>query len=189
MSAVITPEQRQRDNKILHRIRGQLEAIHPGQWTLTDGGEGMVVDVRGPQGELWTMAHFHAGASQDEMEMVAFAPANLRFLLGLLKQAFAEIRRLQAAGDGARSQQDAANARPAKDHTTEVVMICERGDFRRFLADCHGLEEPLTYDRATQRLRSVLRIKSRKELNKSAEAVARWIALRSDFDAWKRGLK
>lgn len=66
-------------------------------------------------------------------------------------------------------------------------MKAEDFRFRRFLAEQHGLEPPLTKERATQRLRSVLGVQSRAELNVAGSVAAeRWNALRRAFDDWLR---
>jgi hypothetical protein len=50
----------------------------------------------------------------------------------------------------------------------------------------HGLDSPATTERAAQKLRSLLGVTSRRELNSDADAAARWKRLRGEFEAWKR---
>lgn len=74
----------------------------------------------------------------------------------------------------------------AKNFAAEAAIKVGDMRFRRFLADRYGLEEPLTAERATQRLRSVLGISSRRELNDDSSAAERWRRLRHEFEGWLR---
>lgn len=177
----ISPEQRQREATSLRRIRSQVAGIHQGTWLLTADGAGMFVQVRAPGGELLTLARFEKSALPEELELFAHAAQNTRLLLDLLDRAIATIRQLRG------TSRDAAGSARTRNFAAETAMICARGDFRQFLADQHGLEAPLTEERATQRLRSVLSIKSRTELNEDDGAAARWQQLRAAFENWKRG--
>ena len=74
-----------------------------------------------------------------------------------------------------------------RNFAAEAAMKVERDRrFRRFLADRYELAEPLTPERATQRLRSVLGISSRRELNDDSAAAERWRRLRNEFEGWLR---
>lgn len=90
--------------------------------------------------------------------------------------------------DGASA--DSAPAGPPaapKNYAAEAAIKAGDFRFRRFLAERHGLTPPLTKERATQRLRSVLGVQSRAELNVAGSVAAeRWNALRRDFDDWLR---
>lgn len=76
---------------------------------------------------------------------------------------------------------------PAKDYAAEAAMKCADPAFKRFLIECHGLERPATDDRTAQKLRSLLGVTSRRALNESTAAAARWRSLRTAFDGWRRG--
>lgn len=76
--------------------------------------------------------------------------------------------------------------RPAKDYAAEAAMKCAEPAFKRFLMECHGLQSPATDDRTAQKLRSLLGVTSRRELNESTAAAARWRSLRTAFDGWRR---
>lgn len=84
---------------------------------------------------------------------------------------------------------DSAPAGPPaapKNYAAEAAIKVTSWRFMQFLEARHGLEPPLTAERATQRLRSVLRILSRKELNDDEAAAERWRGLRAEFEAWLR---
>ncbi|RWC25889.1 MAG: hypothetical protein EOS27_26930 [Mesorhizobium sp.] len=169
----------------LRAIRAALAAIAPGDWTRVHGEAGAFVEARGEMGELLVLLRFDA-ASVDEIDFVCNAPDTVRFLLRLLDGAFREIRRLagkpphrnQAAGEPAASD--------AKNFAAECGMKCGEPAFMVFLEERHGLERPLTPERVAQKVRSLLGVTSRKQLNDGGKAGEAWKALRGSFADWKK---
>lgn len=112
----------------------------------------------------------------------------MAFLLDLLDRAFFEIRSLK----GIHERQKPAETRgpPAassvKNYAAECAMRCEDPAFMVFLEQCHGLERPLTPERTAQKVRSLLGVQSRKELNNGGRASDAWKMLRDSYAAWKR---
>ena len=93
----------------------------------------------------------------------------------------------QNAADAATRRRWEADAAPAdKNFAAEAAIKCGEPAFKKFLIERHGLESPASDERTAQKLRSLLNIGSRAELNKDDAAAAAWKALRGDFDAWKR---
>lgn len=166
------------DAKRLLSIRRSVEQIAPGQWTQVHGEHGAFIEARAEFGELIVLARFDPEANADEIAFAAGAPETVRFLLRLLDTAFTEIRRLKGL--------DQSIQPPRKDYAAECSMKCAEPGFLRFLADRHGLEAPLTNDRAAQKVRGLLGVGSRKELNEGGRAEAAWKALRAEFDAWRK---
>jgi hypothetical protein len=161
----------------LSRIRDQLAAIAPGEWTRVHDDKGCFAEARGPMGELLPVLRFHSGASEDEIAFIVDAPDNMRFLLSLVDRA---IARLRPALPENQKEPD------PKDYAAECAMKCAEPAFRAFLEQQHGLERPLTDERVAQKVRGLLGVTSRAELNDDGHAAARWTALRGDFDAWCR---
>lgn len=162
----------------LAMIRRRVAGLDGMQWLLSADGDGMQMDARGGDGSLVTFLRFTAHASPDEVDLVSNALDDARFLLALVERAMRALRPAQQAG---------RPDRRAKDHTTEAAMLCSDAAFKRFLMDRHGLESPASDERTAQKLRGVLGVTSRKEINESDVARERWLALRGDFQAWKRG--
>ncbi|RVG84207.1 hypothetical protein CN221_33560 [Sinorhizobium meliloti] len=75
---------------------------------------------------------------------------------------------------------------PDKNYAAECAIKCGEPAFKKFLEECHGLERPLTDERAATKVRSVLGIGSRRQLNNDSAAAERWCGLRGHFDAWRR---
>ncbi len=73
-----------------------------------------------------------------------------------------------------------------KNHAAEAAMKCQEPAFKAFLEARHGLERPLTGERVAQKVRSLLGVTSRAELNRNAAAVDRWKRLRGEFETWRR---
>ena len=162
-------------------IRRRVAALAGCQWLMSVDGATTMLDVRGNDGSLITIASFTGHASLDEIELVTSALEDLRFLLGLLDRAISALRR-QRGDDAARG----GGERRAPDHTTEAAMLCADPAFKRFLMDEHGLESPANDERTAQRLRGLLGVTSRKEINQSDAARVRWVSLRDEFWKWKR---
>ncbi|MCD4511520.1 hypothetical protein LQT97_09745 [Brucella pseudogrignonensis] len=166
----------------LRRIREKLAALNGDDWQLCCEGGVSFVEARTCDGELNKIATFHPGATPDEIDMVVGGPRMAAFMLKLVDRAIAAVR--QAAPRQNASRQ--SRQHKPRNFAAEAAMKCDEADFKAFLEEQHGLERPLTTDRAAQRLRSILNIKSRNELNENSAAADRWRNLRAAFETWKR---
>lgn len=138
--------------------------------------QGEFLDAKGRDGSLVTVLRFTGQVTPEERDCVVHALDDVRFLLMLLDRAIRALRPVQPA----RVQRAAP-----KDHTTEAAMLCESPAFKRFLMEEHGLEHPATKDRTAQKLRSLLSITTRNDINSDDGARERWFALRAKFNIWK----
>lgn len=163
----------------LARIRDQLAAIAPGDWSRVYDAEGCFVEARGPMGELMTVCRFDAGATEDEIAFICDAPDNMRLLVGLVDRAIAAIARL-------RQPEPPREPDGGKDYAAECAMKCAEPGFRVFLEEKHGLERPLTDERVAQKVRGLLGVTSRRELNDGGRAAEAWKALRGEYETWRR---
>lgn len=162
----------------LRRVRAKLAALGGAHWQLCCDGDVSFVEAHTRHGELNKIATFHPGAQSEEIEFLVSAPDTVGFLLRLIDRAIAKARH------GRSQVQKKANN--TKDFAAEAAMKCEDAAFKVFLEQKHGLERPLTVERVAQKLRSILGIQSRKELNENGAAAQRWRDLRADFEAWRR---
>jgi len=164
----------------LARVRDQLAAIAPASWARVHDGSaadaGCFVEALGPMGELSPVLRFDAGATEDEIAFVVDAPDNVRFLLGLVDRAIARLKPASAE----------PRPRGPKDFAAECAMKCGEPAFRAFLEARHRMERPLTDERVAQKVRGLLGVTSRAELNDGGQAAERWKALRGEFEAWRR---
>jgi len=177
------------DAKRLSAIRARIELVSSTEWELASDSEGMFLDaLEGTAGgtSRIQLVRFGKHATYDEAQLIAGSLSDMRFLLGLVDRALAFV----AAARRSHQQPSSAPREPVKsgpkNYATEAVMKCQEPAFKRFLVECHSLESPVTDDRVAQRLRSILGVTSRRELNNNNQAAARWKALRSEYDAWRR---
>lgn len=184
------------DTTRLARIRALHAAIAPGRHLLAFDAEGALIVADGTRGEKLEIVRFLPIASDDERDFLAGAAEAVGFLLGLVDRAISFASRVApppAAADppaGRRTGDGGQSApRPAADapnFAAEAAIKCAEPAFKAFLMDKHGLETPATDERTAQRLRTLLGISSRAELNTDADAAARWKQLRGAFENWKR---
>ncbi|WP_157014883.1 hypothetical protein [Mesorhizobium xinjiangense] len=173
----------------LREIRAALEAIEPGRWQRAADAEGELVEAFGEQGELLPIARFHPGATADEVAFITDAPAMVRFLLGLVDRAIAASRAHGRAAPSALASAGAASGEDRAEHagknySAEAAMKCQEPAFKRFLHERHGLDKPMTTERTAQKLRSLLGVTSRADINNGGEALTRWKRLRGEFFEW-----
>ncbi|UGQ24177.1 hypothetical protein [Brucella anthropi] len=161
----------------LRKIRGRLDALAGAQWFRSADDRGEFLEAKTTNGELNEIARFHPGALPEEIDFLANAPDMVVFLLRLVDRAIAKARR-----DAPRQQSQYRR----DDFARDAGIKCNDAAFKVFLEEKHGLERPLTADRAAQKLRTILGITSRSELNKDDAAADRWRSLRTSFEAWRR---
>ncbi len=170
------------DTARLATIRRQLDAISPGVWMRSHDEHGCFVLARDPMGELSPVLRFDGRATDDEIALVTDLPENMAFLIGLVDRA---IKAMRPAEQGHQRIAEPRHRDP-KDYAAECAMKCAEPAFRVFLEQEHGLERPLTDERVAQKVRGLLGVTSRAELNDRGQAAERWKALRGDFDTWRR---
>lgn len=166
----------------LAMIRRRLGAISPGIWMRSHDVHGCFVQARDPMGELSPVLRFDDRATDDEIALVTDLPENMAFLLGLVDRA---IKAMRPAGQ-CQQHTSAPRSRDPKDYAAECAIKCAEPAFRVFLEQQHGLELPLTDERVAQKVRGLLNVRSRRELNDGERAGAAWQQLRAEYDVWRR---
>lgn len=166
----------------LKAVRASLAAIAPAAWSRAQDESGPLIEARAGSGERFVLARFEPAASVAEVIFMADAPDTVGFLLRLLDAAFEAIR--AAKRDNAFDDAREPAARDPKDFAAECAMKCQEPAFKVFLEERHGLERPLTDERVKQKVRSLLGVQSRAELNEDGQAAEAWKRLRADFGAW-----
>lgn len=162
----------------LRKARERFAALGGAEWLLSSDGVETFVEVRNGLDTV-VIARFDKAATPDEIDFFANAPHMISLLLSLVDRA---IKAARSSADG--------HATPvqgkAMNYAAEAAMKCGEPAFLVFLEECHGLERPLTDDRAAQKLRTLLCITSRKELNNDSAAADRWRSLRTAYEAWRK---
>ncbi len=147
--------------------------------------EGMHLEVSGP-GEPEIICSLPVSCPADNRELIRRhieIPADLIGMLDAAARRDAERRR---EIEQLRRALEAKGGRPAKDYSAECAMKCAEPSFMRFLIERHDLPQPATEKTAATRVRSVLAIASRSELNIDPATAARWREMVREFEAWRR---
>lgn len=161
----------------LNAIRNRLASASP-DWMLAELRRLGMTAGSGPQ--QYPVLIFDEKADIADQELVAHARDDLGWLLDayeklvrLYRDALGEIRRLDPP-------------QKTKDYAAECAMQCGKQAFRLFLRERHGLEAT-DGERVKTRVRSILNIQSRAELNTDENARQRWFSLRAEFKNWQEG--
>lgn len=165
----------------LDRIRGLVDRLKGSEWQVGSEGEGMILAAAGADGSNVIIARFTGHADLDEMDLAAGALDHCRFLLGLVDRAIAAMKAMKPAAEPATRQPK----RKKPDHAAEAAMLCASPAFKKFLMERHGLESSATDERTAQKLRGLLGVTSRREINHDETVRERWVRLRADFNIWK----
>lgn len=170
----------------------QIRARHDGaskDWHLSADGEQLVAQLLLRTKPVAVASMAEDGGWQDR-EFLLHAHADIEFLLRLLAAAFNKIRSMSPPEDQRAVDRRRAERRPEmevhKNYSAECSMKCGEQAFRRYLIERHGLQDATDNIRVETRVRSLLNVQSRAELNSDPAAAKRWISLRADFDAWRR---
>lgn len=164
------------DMQRLNQIRQRHAALDRAAWLFSDDGVSKMLESRGRDGSIVRIATFTGTSTLDEQMFAAAAPDDMGFLLGLVDRAVAKERDRKRAAEPAQ----------AKDYAAEIAMKCQEPAFKAFLIEKHRLEDKTTDERVVSRVRSMLAVTSRRDVNTDPEALKRWTALRVDFENWKR---
>lgn len=162
--------------KRLDAIRNRVEFASK-RWDIVAEAEAMQLQTGEDDRE--TIATIPNAANFSDRELVLNAPDDLIWLIATYDRLAARYRELVQTEARTPAQQE------QKNYATECAMKCTVPAFKLYLHECHGLDKPLTDERVVIRVRSLLNIKSRSELNTDPNAAARWRDLVKAFDAWR----
>ncbi|NWJ24737.1 hypothetical protein [Rhizobium sp. RM] len=131
-------------------------------------------------GEISPIVIIRPACPYHDGQLIEKSLTYIRAMVMLIEAAATKIHRLEAQHQPARQEKK-------KDHAAECAMLCGKQDFRRYLIQNHALAEASDDERVKTRVRNILNINSRADLNTDPDATARWKKLRGDFYAWKDG--
>jgi hypothetical protein len=158
-----------------------LERIHAAASTdwrrgMTPSGEGMLARLI-PAQEPQPVLTFDPWADRGDLAFVEKAHAGMGFLIRLVKSLKRRIEELEGP--------PSAPPPEPPNHAANCAIYCDKPAFQRFLTECHGLQNQNS-DATASRVRSILNIRSRAELNDNPAAAEGWKKLRGEFYAWKQ---
>lgn len=161
----------------LKQLRQRLE-VAPIDWKanhMPEKCELVAIDraamQKDPVHELQATLHTQ---NHEAIFFLTAAHGDISFLLALLDRATAKIRELMSSGQP-----------EPKNYATHCAMVCGEPAFKKYLQECHALETA-TDEAVAARVRSILDIRSRKELNENDEKAKAWLALRRRYENWRK---
>jgi hypothetical protein len=151
--------------------RRHAEASSDWQFALTRSGDEAAMARIIPVEDPYQVLTFASDCAYPDRDFVLQAHGDQGFLLELLDEAFAVIRRMRG------------KLPKPKDYAAECGMKCDEAMFQKWLFEVHGLDDPDAVKAATK-VRFMLQIDSRAALNTDPDAAARWRKMIGDFEHW-----
>lgn len=190
VSRALAESVRNPEGKRLARIREAVPSMPQGlTWAVSDGNY-LLEWIDPVSQERETLATFTAAAPRELVEQFAALRDDTVFLLSLIDRAAAKVRELRDGGPpaGHRRSDERPTGRTLKqngDYAANCAMLCDDAGFRRFLESMHGLETDSDKEWLVGKVRELVCVESRKELNTDDAAARRWLDLVEDFNSWK----
>lgn len=166
----ISPNQKRLDS-----IRNRA-ALAASDWGIVAGERGLTLTAAGAEGTE-AVAIVLDDASIFNREFALAAPEDLVWLMQRYTDLAERYRRML--------DQDRRNQPKPKNFAAECGMKCGEPDFLDFLFTCHGVDVA-DKERVATRIRTMLQINSRAELNTDEAAGRRWVKLRTDYETWRK---
>jgi hypothetical protein len=139
----------------------------------------------GLTGEVYPIATLEKAISGDDREIMRKAPVYIRALLMLRDEAVRQFRVAVSAQSSLNGPAQPAKPADANRYARACAILSGKQPFRRYLQACHGLDGA-DDERVNTRVRSILDIQSRNELDQDPDARQRWFSLVKDFERWER---
>lgn len=164
----------------IDRLRSLADRLAGDRWLVeSDDGGTHLVAVRST-GDDAILATFHKDALRHEIELMTEGAALLFRFIDMFDRARRRVLDLEAQL-GISSKQ-----KRAKDYAAQASMLLDNRTFWRFL-ETRGAGGPVRDKTAADtRLKSVLAIGSKADINKDARGQSAWLSLNGDFENWKR---
>ena len=163
------------NQKRLDAIRNRA-ALAAGDWGIMACERGLTLTAAGAEGTE-TVAIVLEEASIFNKEFVLAAPEDLIWLMQRYTDLAERYRRMV--------DRDRRNQPRPKNFAAECGMKCNEADFLDFLFTCHGVDIS-DRERVASRIRTMLQITSRADLNTDEAAAARWRRLVGDYENWRK---
>lgn len=148
-------------------------------WVFTIDETGETAQARQiPAEDHYPVLTFSKECTLPDRELVTHAHEDVGFLLVLLGQSFRAVRELRKALE--------RNTPKPTDHAAKCAMRVKEPDFQLFMQMVHGVENSHDHIRVENRVKTMLAITSKKELDTNPEALKGWEKLVSEFYAWNK---
>ena len=171
----------EKDKAALSRLADIAERMARDRWGMVADGQSMRVTSFRAEGDEVTICVLTPEALPDEIDLIAGALDDLRLFARSRARASEAFRALrdQSAGGAPRLREG--------DFAANAAMLCGERTFQRFLEEAGADGAVRDKDAADKRLKTLLGITSKRQLNDDLAAQAGWIDLRGRYQAWMRG--
>ena len=149
--------------------------------TTTRRTEVFYADDRGADAR--PIAILQADCDYDDRELLVHSAEWIAFLLSLVDRAASRVRALEAELRRLRGEPEPATKQ--KSVAKWCSITCSKPAFKRWLHDVHQVDTS-DQERINARVRSMLSIQSRAELDTDPEAARRWKDMWSRFKTWEQ---
>jgi len=163
------------NQKRLDAIRNRA-ALAAGDWGIMAGERGLTLTAAGAEGSE-AVAIVLDEASIFNREFAIAAPEDLIWLMQRYTDLAERYRRMV--------DHQRRNQPKPKNYAAECGMKCGERDFLDFLFTCHGVDVS-DKERVATRIRTMLQINSRADLNTDEAAASRWRRLVADYENWRK---
>lgn len=173
--------QRRRERDILNRLWDIWVHIESDVWEIDARGDHTRLVTTRSTGEEVEICRFSRQALSDEIRLIAGLIPHMTLLLDLVERATARIRAQDVELARLRER-----SRP-KDYAAQAAMLCQNTGFQRFLEGKGAGGTVADAQAADTRMKGLLAITSKKDINTDERARRAFLSLRTDFETWKRG--
>lgn len=176
--AQMTPSEKQQ----MRQLAGIADRSRGDRWLVEEDDAGAhLISLRAGGGSA-ILCTFHSQATADERELIATALPSLFLFLTSRQRAVAALEALRA------QLPKEPDLRPG-DFAANAAMLCNEPSFQRFLErkDVQANGPIYNKEMADAALKRILKIDSKSQFNREAEAQAAFLELRAEYEAWKAG--
>ncbi|OMQ44945.1 hypothetical protein [Ensifer sp. 1H6] len=169
---------RTRERAQLARFRDIADRLTGDDWELDVAGSVMRVISKRSTGESVALCAIHQDAIAPELELLSSSLDLLRLFLSLQDRAAQAVLDLRGRLEG--------QARANRPLSQVAATLCGKPTFQRFLEGRGAGGQVRTQAEADTRLKFLLAIQSKKQLDDDASCAARFRKLRRDYDLYMR---
>ncbi len=173
------------DAERLARIRERLAGASQDFALDYSGGEAISAVIH-PTAPPVIIAQLTIDCPYTDRDLLVHARADLAFLNDLVIRLGQARQREKQRNEKLERDLARQDGKPAKDFAAECAMKCQDRAFIRWLIERHALPEDATATAIETRVRSLLNVASRADLNIDLTAANRWRAMVKDFEDWRR---
>lgn len=152
----------------------EIEALHSRTSTDWQVDFNAIVARLIPQHDPQPVATLDPFADRNDIAHLVGAHAAIGFLIGLVKDLGTELKALRP------------KPKPPTNNAAKCAMRCGDPDFQMFMQMVHGVENSNDKIRVENRVKSMLAITSKKELDSNPEALKAWEKLVAEFFTWNK---